>query len=264
MTTADLVPTDLDARAEEVSRQVAAARTQAEAIEVRNPDEAERAGRLLREIAARKKQVEDDRKKLKEPILEAGRRVDKQAKDAVASLDAVDAIVRPKLSTYTAEQERLRQEEEARLEAERQERERKAREERERQEVAERAKREQAQREAREAEEEAARAQDAEDVAAAAELAEEARRKAEEAATAEAAISSLPEPALPKATVAAPAKPTGISQRKVWKHTVVKPELVPREFLVVDEKAIRQAVRDGVREIPGVRIEQVAEMAVRS
>ena len=40
--------------------------------------------------------------------------------------------------------------------------------------------------------------------------------------------------------------------------------LVPREYLIVDEKQIRQAVRDGVREIPGVRIEQVDELAVRA
>ena len=44
---------------------------------------------------------------------------------------------------------------------------------------------------------------------------------------------------------------------------VVDPMTVPREYLVVDEKAIRAAVRAGVREIAGVRIYEDVEMAVR-
>jgi septal ring factor EnvC (AmiA/AmiB activator) len=46
----------------------------------------------------------------------------------------------------------------------------------------------------------------------------------------------------------------GMSTRKVWTFEVVKPELVPAQYLVVDEAKIRAAVRSGAREIPGVSI----------
>jgi hypothetical protein len=260
----ELIAPDVDARTAEIERQVAEAKSQAEAIEVRTPAEADNAAALLQQIAARRKAAERERTELKAPILEAGRRIDQKFKEAMAPYDVADKIVREKVGTYNAEQERIRAEEEARLEAERQDRERKAREAREAQEAVECAKREQAQREAREAEKLAAEANDAEEAEAAEALAEEARIAAEEAATAEAAIASLPEVQLPKATVAAPAKPAGVSTRKVWKHRIVDPSAVPREYLMIDEKGIRSAVREGVREIPGVVIEQVDEMAVRS
>ena len=41
---------------------------------------------------------------------------------------------------------------------------------------------------------------------------------------------------------------------KTWKHEVTDPDQVPREYLTVDEKKIRAAVKDGVRSIPGVNI----------
>ena len=41
---------------------------------------------------------------------------------------------------------------------------------------------------------------------------------------------------------------------KTWKYEVIDPDIVPREFTMIDEKAIRAAVKDGIREIPGVRI----------
>lgn len=263
-TATEMIPVaDVDARAAEVERQVAEARQRAEAIEVRNPEEAERAARLLREIAARRKAAETERRELKAPIIEAGKRLDQKFKDAMAPFDPVDKIVRDKLGVYEAEQERIRREEQERIDRETAERERIAREAREVQEAEERRKREQAEREQREADELAAAAKDEEERAAAEALAEEAREKAAEAATAEAAISSLPEIELPTAVVPAAPKPTGISQRKVWKATVVDAALVPREYLAVDEKLIKAAVREGVREIPGVSIEQVDQMAVR-
>ena len=43
-------------------------------------------------------------------------------------------------------------------------------------------------------------------------------------------------------------------QHKEWKFEVTDEDSVPREYLMVDDKAIRQAVKMGVREIPGVKI----------
>lgn len=42
--------------------------------------------------------------------------------------------------------------------------------------------------------------------------------------------------------------------KKVWKFQVEEAGLVPREYLMVDERLIRQAIAGGVREIPGVRV----------
>lgn len=111
--------------------------------------------------------------------------------------------------------------------------------------------------------------------------AEDARRREEEAARLEAVALARAEKAKTeedrlryledaevasreqaKAAVAAPRPlPSGfktdegssrIAER--WVIQVVKPELVPREYLAPDDKKIRTAVAAGVREIPGVAI----------
>jgi hypothetical protein len=51
--------------------------------------------------------------------------------------------------------------------------------------------------------------------------------------------------------------------RKTWKFEVVESEKVPREFLVVDDSAIRKAVQAGAREIAGVRIFEEIVIAIR-
>jgi hypothetical protein len=45
-----------------------------------------------------------------------------------------------------------------------------------------------------------------------------------------------------------------VTMRQVWKFELVAPDELPREYLMPDERAIREAVKDGVRDIPGVRI----------
>lgn len=52
--------------------------------------------------------------------------------------------------------------------------------------------------------------------------------------------------------------------RERWVFEVVDAALVPRSFLTVDEKAIRNAVACGVREIPGVNIYPEDQVVVRS
>lgn len=54
-----------------------------------------------------------------------------------------------------------------------------------------------------------------------------------------------------------------VTVRKVWAFEVRSPAEVPRAYLVVDETAIRAAVRAGVREIPGVVIFEREEIAGR-
>jgi hypothetical protein len=108
--------------------------------------------------------------------------------------------------------------------------------------------------------------------------AEAARRAAEEAAEAERAAREVEEQAraapvedAPRAEAVQPgvirSAAGSASTRAVWDFEVTDPDRVPREWLVVDEKAIRAAVKrkaDPVREIPGVRIFPKDQLAVRS
>jgi hypothetical protein len=61
-------------------------------------------------------------------------------------------------------------------------------------------------------------------------------------------------PVLPEAPAAIRTEEGSASQRKEWTFEVVDPQEVPREYLLVDERAIRDAVRRGIRQIPGVNI----------
>lgn len=247
-----------------VEEQVAQAVATAEALEVRTPDQATLATEALGRIAKQKRDAERERKELTGPLNDHIKLINGKFKDAVAPLAAADKVIRERLGAYQDEVERLRREEEARLEAERQEREAKARAERERQEREAREKREQAEREAREAAAKAKADQDAE----AARLADEAKAKADEARTAEQAVAALPTFELPKAVVPeAPALRSAsgsVATRKRWTHEIVDESRIPRQYMKVDEQAIRQAIRDGAREIPGVKIEQASELAVRA
>jgi hypothetical protein len=49
----------------------------------------------------------------------------------------------------------------------------------------------------------------------------------------------------------------------VWKHEVIDASAVPRNYLMVDDKALTAAVKAGIRIIPGVRVFEEAEMRVR-
>lgn len=274
-TTTELVPVDFDAKAEEVSRQVAEAEAQAEAIQVHDEASATLATEATRQIQRRRKAAEAERKELVGPLNATVKKINERFKADGAAFEAADKIIRRKLQAYTDEQERIRQEEERRLAAEREERERKVREERERQEAEARAKREQAEKEQREAEEEAAKAQDAADKEVAAKLAEEARQAAAEAQTAEAAIASLPEVKLPTAQVPAAAKPEGLATSKRWVAEVEDitklPDFLPdgTPLKAVLTAALTRHMFDTIKAtghppvMAGAKFEQKSSLAVR-
>lgn len=57
-----------------------------------------------------------------------------------------------------------------------------------------------------------------------------------------------------------------VGQGTEWKAMLDEPvnlEIVPRQYLKLDESRVRQAVASGVREIPGVPIREVPKLAVR-
>ncbi|MCL2029825.1 MAG: siphovirus Gp157 family protein [Deltaproteobacteria bacterium] len=87
----------------------------------------------------------------------------------------------------------------------------------------------------------------------------EAARLTAEAQAQDAAAPPVEAPKLPEAPPADPPKTVRseegtATEVKTWAFKVTDPAAVPREYLAVDEKAIRKAVKDGIREIPGVEI----------
>ena len=52
--------------------------------------------------------------------------------------------------------------------------------------------------------------------------------------------------------------------RKSWTFKIVDPTKIPSKYYVLDEGIIRQEIRDGVREIPGIEIFQEETMATRT
>jgi hypothetical protein len=278
----------------EVVEEVNAAVLEARAIVVNTPEEAQAATEFLSVIAGAKRKNESARRFLVDPLKKHAKAIDERFKANAAPLDEADRLVREKVIAFQKiEQERLA-EEQRRLDAERAEREAQA--ERERQAALEEAQR--VEREAREAvqrrqaELRAAASERAREIALmsdvelsataegqlgdddahladreiaarraarlAQEQADEARRIAEEAQQAQIAAASAPT-AVVEATTLGSASAT-----RRWKGTVVDATRVPREYLVVDQTKINAAVREGVREIPGVLIEQVDGLSVRA
>jgi hypothetical protein len=171
-----------------------------------------------------------------------------------SNVDAIEIVLKSKITAYQSriELERRMQEEAARkaaaafqakLDAEAAEANRKALEEAE-----------------RKAEEEArAKKASAEEI--------EAARKAaaEEAAKHEVVAPQVPDIIIPQQeTVTRTESGTSSHQVKTWKCFVERPELVPREYCAPDGRLLNNAVKMGVRDIPGCRIEEVSDTRFRT
>lgn len=192
-------------------------------------------------IKQRYNDIEDLRKRLKAPVLEAAKNIDDQFRQPLAELnDAVQVIDRA-VKDYMAEQERLRREEEARLRAEAQ----REQERLEREAAVAAAKAEALRRQAREAEEAGQLADAARLDARAGQTDARAEQKAE-------AVHHVTVPIVP----ATPVKAPGLSTRERWVFRITDPAKLPREYLMPDESAIRAVVNGlkGNTRIPGVEV----------
>jgi len=59
------------------------------------------------------------------------------------------------------------------------------------------------------------------------------------------------------------AKNGSATVRKIWDFEIEDETKIPREYLCVDSVKIRQAIKEGVREIPGIKIFQKETLSVR-
>ncbi len=231
----------------------------AQSLVIKTADMYEEAAGWLRSVKTALKRIEDARNRVKQPILEAGRAIDAQAKEAAAPWLEAEAKIKTQMLGFQREQDRIRQEEQRRLnEAAEKER-------RRLQAIADEA--------ARKAREEAEAKRRAAEEAAAAGRAEEAARLAAQAAKVEEKAAAKAEAfqdraaavVAPIAQAAAP-KMAGISMREVWRFEIVDPARVNAAFMIPDEAKIRKTVQAlkgdaGAVVGPGVRIYAEKQLA---
>lgn len=53
-------------------------------------------------------------------------------------------------------------------------------------------------------------------------------------------------------------------KRQRWDFEIVDIALVPREYFSLDERLVRQAIRSGIRDIPGLRVYDAGKIVVRT
>lgn len=222
----------------------------------------------LREVNRLLKQVEEGRKAAKAPALELGRRIDHAAEEFSAPLAVEQKRLNETLTAYEVEQQRIAREAEAKRQAElarQQEEERKKREQIERQareaEIA-RLAAERAERDAKTAEDRA-KAQEASRKAMeeAAALAAQKEKEAEAARLQQAELLRAPSPTAPKAAGTAVSQPWVFEVTDIKALHAARPELVD---LVVRRNDIITRIRQGERDIPGLRIYQDTRVTVRT
>lgn len=254
-----------------------AALARVQSLVIRTSEDYVVAANDLAEVKGQFKAVDKQREELKAPSLEACRRVDAFFKPPLTFLQQAETVLKGKLTEYDREQERLRREEQARLddlarkerekkEAEAREVERKAREkadtERKAAEVQRqaeaKARQEAADAKARGDREAAAAAEKTAREAAAAAQKSEAKADRVESAAAEKSESLQAQAAQVVAPIVqrAPPKVAGLSFREVAQFEIVDKSKLPLEYLMPDESRIGKVVKalKMDAQIPGVRV----------
>jgi hypothetical protein len=205
--------------------QATAFQTKAEAMVVESDEHVTGATNLLSYIAQSKKSFEDRRTGIVKPLNDDVKKVNDAFKKIEAPLDTATKVLKDKVINYRQEQEKKRQAELARVERDRK-------------------------------------------------VAEDRQKELEAARLQELLTTGvIPEkitPVQPVAPVELPPEiPTKVNAslgsstvRKVWDFEIVDPALVPRLYLTVEEKLIREAIKAGVREITGVRIFQKDQLSI--
>lgn len=232
---------DIIIEAREAAEEAGRILTQARGFVITGQSGLEAASLERTRIKQRYNEIEELRKRLKQPVLDAARNIDDQFRQPLAELTDAVQVIDQAVKAYVAEQARLRAAEEQRLREEAaRERERLQREA-----AVEAAKAEALRRQAAEAAERgsletAARLNARADQA-------DARSDARDDAVHHVAVPVVPE---------APVKVAGLSTRERWAFRVTDASKLPREYLMPDESAIRAVVNGlkGNTRIPGVEV----------
>lgn len=190
---------------------------QAEAVVILTQEHYEGANGVLKTVKGKYRELDSIRKTITKPLDEAKRAVMDLFRNPLETLSKAESIIKRAMITYSDEQDRIRREEQRKLEAKA-----RAEEERKRKDIEERAKKW------------AAKGNEAK--------AEELLDQAEDVHV--------------EAPVIAPSieKPKGVSYREQWSAIVTDEAQVPREYLTVNIQALNKVAQatKGALKIPGV------------
>lgn len=252
--------------ARESERAAMAALDTAKAVVVTTPDQFEAAGRILAQIKGKIKEVEAQRRSITDPMNASVKAVNDLFRRPKEALEAAAAYYERPMAEYKREEERNRREAEARAREEqerlRREAEAKAAEERKKLEDERKAK-EELDRKAKEAEEAAQREANPVVAFMKRQEAEQLQTQAkEQGARVDEARESVTNALRESVTIQAPvdyvpqARAAGLSTRKHYSFKIVDAALIPREYLIPDEKKIGDVVRAEKMDtnIPGVEV----------
>lgn len=121
----DLVNVQIEQPDNSAEQKAQQALSHAESIEITDPVSYEAATYELKALKAKYREIEEQRKSLKKPIDEAARRIQGFFKPPLDFLSQAEGVIKRKITTWNQEQERLRREEQRKVdEAARKERER--------------------------------------------------------------------------------------------------------------------------------------------
>jgi len=213
----------------EVQVQIAETKVMSDAYSnyaITNSEEYQGSAENLRKIKSKAKELDGLRKSLTKPIDESKKRIMELFKEPFEYLTRAESHVKKAMIGWQADQEKVRQAEQARL-AEIQ--------------------RKEAEKLQQQAAKEAARVGSLKTDAA----------KANAAAKAEALKAKAEVVSNMTTTVESKIQEvSGISTRKMWKFEITDVNKIPREYMIPDEKYIGQIVRAsaGKKEIPGIRV----------
>lgn len=205
-----------DPKAVALAQDAEATLTLAKEYVIDGPEMYQLAADELKTIKGKAKELDELRKSMTRPLDDAKKRIMEFFNKPLQFLADAEGLIKRSMLTYDREQERIRKEEEERLRA-------LARAEQERLEEEARARAEQM----------------------------KAEGKAEEAIMEMEAVPVIP---LPSVQVEQP-KVAGISRRQNWKARVVDPMQVPRQFLMVDEKALNAYAKATKGAVPVAGVE---------
>lgn len=248
--TVDNIETLPEVRA--VTDEVGALETYAASYAVATAEQYQHGADDLKRVKAAQKRMEEARTGITGPMNAALKKVNDFFRAPTERLATIERTIKGALTRYADEQERIRREEQRKVEEA-------ARRERERLEA-------QAREAERKAAEKAAAERKAAEAAAAAGRAEEAARLAAKAAATEAKAAEKVEAIdMRAAAVVAPIiqreapKVDGLHMREVWRFEIVDPAKINAAFLIPDEQKIRKhvtALKGGAAAAigPGVRV----------
>jgi len=185
------------------------------------------------------KLVEDQRKSLVKPYNDLVKKINDYAKDIMAPVVSAESHIKSEMAKYSVVLEKERLAAQKKLDDERREKQKEL-DEKHRKEIEER------------------------EMAAAFGVDDEASEKREDIimkASQEREKSDLSRDHKSESNQIANNKVAG--ERKIWTFEVTDVAQVPRDYLLLNDKLVRDAIGNGVREIPGLRIFQKTSIALR-